>query len=70
MASYFRIRLDDNEFDIPTSPLRAELTVPIVESHWLDDPAFATFLHPQFYGSPIILETDPDPEFLGFWIEF
>lgn len=29
-----------------------------------------TFLHPEFYGHPIILETEPDQEFLSFYIEF
>ena len=24
----------------------------LVDPHWLDDPAFATFLHPEFYGAP------------------
>ena len=42
----------------------------LVNPHWLDDPAFATFLHPEFYGHPIILEDEPDQEFLGFTIEF
>ena len=42
----------------------------LIDSHWFDDPAFATFLHPEFYGSPIFLEIEPDQEFLGFCIEF
>ena len=37
---------------------------------WTDDPAFALFLHPDFYGKPIVLETEPDQEFLGFILEF
>ena len=37
---------------------------------WIDDPAFKLFLHPDFYGNPIILETEPDQEFLGFILEF
>ena len=36
----------------------------------MDDPAISTFLHPDFYGHPIILEDEPDQEFLGFTIEF
>ena len=36
---------------------------------WIDDPAFKLFLHPDFYGNPIILETEPDQEFLGFILE-
>jgi hypothetical protein len=24
----------------------------LVAPHWLDDPAFAPFLHPEFYGAP------------------
>ena len=36
----------------------------------LSDPAFGNFLHPDFYGSPIILETEPDQEFRGFILEF
>ena len=42
----------------------------LVDRHWLDDPAISTFLHPDFYGHPIILEDEPDQEFLGFTIEF
>ena len=33
---------------------------------WLVDPAFDLFLHPDFYGKPIVLETEPDQELLGF----
>ena len=44
--------------------------VPIGTCVYEQDPAFATFLHPEFYGNPIILETEPDQEFLGFCIEF
>ena len=42
----------------------------LVDPSWLDGPAFVTFLHREFYGAPIILETEPDQEFLGFCIEF
>ena len=42
----------------------------LVDPHWLDDPAISTFLHPDFYGQPIVLEDEPDQEFLGFTIEF
>ena len=42
----------------------------LIDSHWFDDPALPTFLHPEFYGSPIFLEIEPDQEFLGFCIEF
>ena len=37
---------------------------------WDYEICFANFLHPEFYGHPIILETEPDQEFLGFCIEF
>ena len=37
---------------------------------WTNDPAFELFLHPDFYGKPIVLETEPDQEFLGFILEF
>ena len=37
---------------------------------WTTDPAFELFLHPDFYGNPIVLETEPDQEFLGFILEF
>ena len=30
----------------------------------------STFLHPDFYGHTIVLEDEPDQEFLGFTIEF
>ena len=40
------------------------------DPNWIDDPAFKLFLHPDFYGNPIILETEPDQEFLGFILEF
>ena len=33
---------------------------------WDYEICFANFLHPEFYGHPIILETEPDQEFLGF----
>ena len=36
--------------------------------HWLDESSISTFLHTEFYGQPIILETEPDQEFLGFCI--
>ena len=42
----------------------------LVDPSWHYEPAFANFLHPEFYGKPIILETEPDQEFLGFGIEF
>ena len=41
----------------------------LVNPHWLDEPAFSTFLHPDFYGHPIVPEDEPDQEFLGFTIE-
>lgn len=31
---------------------------------------FTNFLDSEFYGKPIILETEPDQEFLGFCLEF
>ena len=37
---------------------------------WDYEICFANFLHPEFYGNSIILETEPDQEFLGFCIEF
>ena len=40
------------------------------DSSWLTESAFETFLHPDFYGKPIVLETEPDQEFLGFILEF
>ena len=40
------------------------------DSSWLTEPAFDLFLHPDFYGKPIVLETEPDQEFLGFILEF
>ena len=40
------------------------------DSSWLTEPAFELFLHSDFYGKPIILETEPDQEFLGFILEF
>ena len=36
----------------------------------MTEPAFELFLHPDFYGKPIVLETEPDQEFLGFILEF
>ena len=44
----------------------------LVDPSWHYEISFAVanFLHPEFYGSPIILETEPDQEFLGFCIEF
>ena len=42
----------------------------LVDPSWHYEPAFANFLHPEFYGKPIILETEPDQEFLGFCVEF
>ena len=40
------------------------------DSSWVTEPAFELFLHPDFYGKPIVLETEPDQEFLGFILEF
>ena len=40
------------------------------DSSWATEPAFELFLHPDFYGKPIVLETEPDQEFLGFILEF
>ena len=40
------------------------------DSSWTTDPAFELFLHPDFYGTPIVLETEPDQEFIGFILEF
>ena len=37
---------------------------------WDYEISFTNFLHPEFYGNPIILEMEPDQEFLGFCIEF
>ena len=42
----------------------------LVDPYWHYEIPFANFLHPEFYGNPIILETEPDQEFLGFCIEF
>ena len=42
----------------------------LADPSWDYDICFANFLHPDFYGRPIILETEPDQEFLGFCIEF
>ena len=42
----------------------------LADPSWDYDICFANFLHPEFYGHPIILETEPDQEFLGFCIEF
>ena len=42
----------------------------LVDPSWHYEPAFANFLHPEFYGKPVILETEPDQEFLGLCIEF
>ena len=33
-------------------------------------PSIANFFHADFYGKPIILETEADQEFLGFLLEF
>ena len=30
------------------------------DSSWVTEPAFELFLHPDFYGKPIVLETEPD----------
>jgi len=42
----------------------------LADPSWSYEISFANFLHPEFYGNPIILETEPDQEFLGFCIEF
>ena len=42
----------------------------LVDPSWMSDPAFGNFLRPDFYGSLIILITEPDQEFLGFVLEF
>ena len=42
----------------------------LADPTWSCEIAFTNFLHPEFYGNPIILETEPDQEFLGFCIEF
>ena len=42
----------------------------LADPSWDYEICFANFLHPEFYGHPIILETEPDQEFLGFCIEF
>ena len=42
----------------------------LADPSWDYEICFANFLHPEFYGKPIILETEPDQEFLGFCIEF
>ena len=42
----------------------------LTDPSWDYEICFANFLHPEFYGRPIILETEPDQEFLGFCIEF
>ena len=41
----------------------------LVNPHWLDEPALFQLLTSRLLW-PIILETDPDQEFLGFCIEF
>ena len=56
--------------NISTSSLRGQPTLSHWPYIWHLEPAFATFLHPEFYGKPIILETEPDQEFLGFCVEF
>ena len=42
----------------------------LADPSWDYEICFANFLHPEFYGHPILLETEPDQEFLGFCIEF
>ena len=42
----------------------------LADPSWDYEISFTNFLHPEFYGNPIILETEPDQEFLGFCIEF
>ena len=39
----------------------------LADPSWDYEICFANFLHPEFYGHPIILETEPDQEFLGFY---
>ena len=42
----------------------------LADPSWDYEISFTNFLHPEFYGNPIILETEPGQEFLGFCIEF
>ena len=42
----------------------------LADPSWDYEISFTNFLHPEFYGNPIILETEPDQEFLCFCIEF
>ena len=42
----------------------------LADPSWDYEISFTNFLNPEFYGNPIILETEPDQEFLGFCIEF
>ena len=39
----------------------------LVDPTWLSEPSITNFLHPDFYGRPIL---QPDQEFLGFLLEF
>ena len=41
----------------------------ILPSSTKDLPAFQILVDPHFYKAPIILETEPDQEFLGFQVE-
>ena len=42
----------------------------LADPSWDYEICFTNFLGPEFYGKPIILETEPDQEFLGFCLEF
>ena len=42
----------------------------LADPSWDYEISFTNFLNPEFYGNPIILETEPDQEFLGFCIGF
>ena len=60
-----------NSMDLTSRFLRyVDNRLCLVNPHWLDEPALSNFLHPDFYGKPIILETEPDQELLGFCIKF
>ena len=47
----------------------ATWTIALVDLSWLSEPNITNFLRPDFYGKPIIPETEPDQEFLGFLLE-
>ena len=44
-------------------------TVSLLPSNLLLTPPYQTLIHPDFYRQPIILEDEPDQEFLGFQLE-